>query len=139
MAVKLARKIEIRIGKTVAVAELLEEEAPKICNTIWNLLPFENEAHPAKMAGTEIYFMAVPRILVEEMENPVKVHDIPPGTISYYPPRPYIQIFLGELVKMWDTEVNAFAGITENLDGARLATRRAWIKSGEKVIMSRKE
>jgi hypothetical protein len=134
----LPREIEITIGSTVAIATLLEKEAPKTCDSIWSILPFENEAHPAKIAGPEIYFMAVPRIVIEEMENPVKVHDVPPGTVSYYPPRPYIQIFLGKLVQAWNVDVNAFARITENLEGAKEAVKRAWIKSGEKVVVRRR-
>lgn len=134
----MAREIEIQIGDTVVGATLLEKEAPKTCEAIWSILPFENEAHPAKIAGVEIYFMAAPRILLEEMENPVKVHDVPPGTVSYYPTRPYIQMFLGELVGTWNLYVNAFARVTENLEGARQAAVRAWTRSGEKVIVRKK-
>ena len=134
----MTREIEIKIGDTIVVATLLEKEAPKICEAIWNILPFENEAHPAKIAGLEIYFMAVPNILIEEMENPVQVHDVPPGTVSYYPPRPYIQIFLGELLGTWNVTVNAFARITENLEGAREAAMRAYVKPGEKVIVRKR-
>jgi hypothetical protein len=134
----VTREIEIEIGKTVAVAKLLEEKAPKTCDAIWKELPFENEAHHAKIAGTEIYFMVVPKILVEEMENPVKVHATPPGTVSYFPPRPYVQIFLGDLLKVWDIDVNAFAVITENLQGIKMAARRAWRMPGERVILRKK-
>lgn len=135
----MVRKMEIKIGKTVVVATLLEKEAPKTCDAIWNVLPFESEAHHAKIAGTELYFMAVPRIVIEEMENPVKVHDVSPGTVSYYPARPYIQVFLGELVQIWNVDVNVFARITENLDGARMAIRRAWVKPGEQVMVRKTE
>jgi hypothetical protein len=134
----MAREIEIKIGDTVSIATLLDEKAPKTCEAIWDILPIENEAHSAKIAGLEIYFMAVPRIIIEEMENPIKVHDVPPGIISYYPTRPYIQIFLGHLLPAWNLDVNAFASITENLEGVKEAADRAWRESGEKIVVSRK-
>lgn len=129
----------MEIGKTTVVATLLEKQAPKTCDAIWNALPFESEAHHAKIAGTELYFMAVPKILIEEMENAVKVHDAPLGAVSYYPMRPYIQVFIGDLVQVWNVDVNLFATITENLEGARMAVRRAWIRPGERVIVRKKK
>jgi hypothetical protein len=42
------------------------------------------------------------------------------------------------LVQAWNVDVNAFARITENLEGAKEAVKRAWIKSGEKVVVRRR-
>jgi len=135
----LTKKMELQVGETVAVATMLENEAPKTCKAIWDNLPIENEAHHAKIAGPELYFMAIPKIIIEEMENPVKVHQVPSGTISYYPVRPYIQVFFGDLVPVWNIDVNRFAQITENLEGLKMAARRAWTRPGERIIFRRGE
>ena len=134
----MSREIEITIGDTVAVARLLDKEAPKTCDAIWNILPFENEAHAAKIAGLELYFMATPQILIEEMENPMMVHETPPGTISYFPPRPYIQVFFGDLLPAWNVKVNAFARIMENFDAVKEAAGRAWEKPGDRIIVRKR-
>jgi len=135
----LKKEIEIKIGTDIIVATLLEKEAPNTCNAIWNALPFGTEAHYAKIAGRELYFMATPMILVEEIENPVKVHDVPIGAISYFPSRPYIQIFLGELLQTWNLNVNMFAIIRDkDLEKAKKIARKARIKPGDQIIVKRR-
>jgi hypothetical protein len=65
------------------VAELLEADAPRTCEAVWNALPQVGAVQHAKYARNEIYTM-VPRFAAEEpgQENPT-VTPIP-GDVVYF-------------------------------------------------------
>jgi len=112
------------VGKEKAIACLLENEAPKTCNLIWNSLPLEGPAIHAKIAGPEFWFM-VP-LFQDELENPTKEQDA--GNVCFWNTRQTIPIFYGKtkgigLVTLW-------AKITENLEGIKREGRKIWIKEG---------
>ena len=66
------------------VAELLDADAPRTCEAVWNALPQVGPVHHAKYARNEIYTM-VPRFAEDEpgQENPT-VTPIP-GDVVYFP------------------------------------------------------
>lgn len=65
------------------VAELLEKDAPRTCDVVWNSLPQGGDIYHAKYARNEVYAM-VPRFAAEEpgQENPT-VTPIP-GDVVYF-------------------------------------------------------
>ncbi|SNS44422.1 Protein of unknown function [Actinomadura mexicana] len=65
------------------VAELLEKDAPRTCDAVWNALPLGGEAYHAKYARNEVYTM-VERFSEEEvgLENPT-ITPIP-GDVVYF-------------------------------------------------------
>ncbi|MEU6037345.1 DUF3830 family protein [Actinomadura sp. NPDC047616] len=65
------------------VAELLEKDAPRTCEAVWNALPLAGPAYHAKYARNEVYTM-VERFAPEEvgLENPT-VTPIP-GDVVYF-------------------------------------------------------
>lgn len=65
------------------VAELLEKDAPRTCEAVWQALPLSGPAHHAKYARNEVYTM-VPRFADAEpgLENPT-VTPIP-GDVVYF-------------------------------------------------------
>lgn len=65
------------------VAELLDKDAPRTCEAVWQGLPHAGPVHHAKYARNEIYTM-VPRFAAEEpgQENPT-VTPIP-GDLVYF-------------------------------------------------------
>lgn len=65
------------------VAELLDKDAPRTCQAVWDALPQGGEAYHAKYARNEVYAM-VPRFSAEEVgqENPT-VTPIP-GDVVYF-------------------------------------------------------
>lgn len=65
------------------VAELLDKNAPRTCDAVWQALPLEGPAQHAKYARNEVYTM-VPRFSSEEVgqENPT-VTPIP-GDVVYF-------------------------------------------------------
>lgn len=70
------------IDENVSVeAELLEKEAPKTCQTIWDRLPFEGEGVHAIYSGSEIAYF-IPKDIVIAPEN--QTSRTIPGDIGYY-------------------------------------------------------
>ncbi|MFC4869053.1 MULTISPECIES: DUF3830 family protein [Streptomonospora] len=65
------------------VAELLEKDAPRTCDAVWDALPQGSDIYHAKYARNEVYAM-VPRFAAEEpgQENPT-VTPIP-GDVVYF-------------------------------------------------------
>ncbi|MDT0301861.1 DUF3830 family protein [Streptomonospora wellingtoniae] len=65
------------------VAELLEKDAPRTCDAVWEALPQGSDIYHAKYARNEVYAM-VPRFAPEEpgQENPT-VTPIP-GDVVYF-------------------------------------------------------
>ncbi|RNL85809.1 DUF3830 family protein [Halostreptopolyspora alba] len=65
------------------VAELLDKDAPRTCEAVWNALPQGGDIHHAKYARNEVYAM-VPRFASQEpgQENPT-VTPIP-GDVVYF-------------------------------------------------------
>lgn len=62
-------------------AELLENEAPRTCQAIWDRLPFESEAGHAIYSGSEV-FLYIPDEIVIEAEN--QTSRVLPGDVGYY-------------------------------------------------------
>ena len=61
-------RIEFPNRGVQADIELLERQAPRICEFVWASLPQEGYAHHAVYSGSEIAFLIVPRFL-DRLEN----------------------------------------------------------------------
>jgi hypothetical protein len=132
MEVHVGRKIEIKVGEQTAVAELMEDKAPKTCAALWDLLPFRGTLIHAKMAGGEFFFK-VPAFL--ELENPTKKQEA--GNIAYWNVGQSICVFYESLPGVG--HVNTFARITENLTGIQEEGRKGWKKQGAPIEFRKKE
>ncbi|MBM3263347.1 MAG: DUF3830 family protein [candidate division Zixibacteria bacterium] len=70
------------VDENVSVeAELLEEEAPRTCQGVWDRLPLEAEGTHAIYSGSEIAFF-ISKDIVIEPEN--QTSRVIPGDIGYY-------------------------------------------------------
>jgi hypothetical protein len=98
-------------------AELLEDEAPRICTYLRAVLPMDSTMVHAKFAGEETIVM-VP--FFAEQENPKL--DVVAGDIGYYPGRQTICLFYGKTKPFG--EVSYFARVHSNLDGLVRCGRR---------------
>lgn len=127
------KEIAIVAGKERAVAVMLENEAPKTCDAIWNLLPVGGTATHAKISGEEIMLM-VPLLI--DSENPTSCPD--PGDICYWPGGQDICMYYGKVTSFLGT-ANKFAKIVEGLENLKAVGRRNWFKQGEKMTITRKE
>jgi hypothetical protein len=64
-----------------ADVELLEREAPLICEFVWSSLPQEGYAHHGIYSGSEIAFNIVPQFL-DRLENTTS--RVLPGDVGYW-------------------------------------------------------
>lgn len=79
----MSRQIKIEIDDgTVMIAELLEDKAPKTCEAIWNMLPYENEMLHVKWSGNVFYTFFDIDLCEAECS---RVFGVSPGDIVYNP------------------------------------------------------
>lgn len=88
------RKLEFEINGVTATCELFENDVPKTCNAIIDLLPCETELHYAKFAGQEV-FGIIP--LLMPLEKYSLVSELETGSVAYYPDRQLLCIYYGEV------------------------------------------
>ena len=101
----------------VVEAELLEDDAPRICGYLRSILPMDGTMVHAKFAGDETIVM-VPFFC--EQENPKL--DVVAGDIGYYPGRQTVCIFYGKTQPFG--EVSYFARVRSNLEGLARVGRK---------------
>jgi hypothetical protein len=145
------------------VAELLDKDAPRTCEAVWQALPQGGEAYHAKYARNEVYTM-VERFAAEEpgLENPT-VTPIP-GDVVYFsfsggmldrsfkeekgiatlPGVIDLAIFYGRNNLLLNGDVgwvpgNVYATITEGLDRMAEACHDVWRSgsAGERLVYRR--
>jgi hypothetical protein len=64
------RKIRLSFPATgeSAVAQLLDEEAPKVCQQIWDWLPIEHKAIHGQVSGPEVFVLLSCSITASSLE-----------------------------------------------------------------------
>lgn len=80
----MVRQIELEVDGVTAVAELLEEKAPKLCQRLWDALPMEQTLRHVRWGGNAAYFIS--RELRDPsfpLENRYAFYD--PATIAFKP------------------------------------------------------
>lgn len=138
------------VEKVLAVAELMESEAPRTCAILWNALPFEGELLHAMWSGPETY-LPIPadiRIAPEHQTT----HPLP-GEIGFYALDGGVLIGwphdMAELAFFYDrgakpsmpngpVSMNVFARIVENFQGFRAVCGRMQ-KEGAKLLRVEQE
>jgi len=86
----LGRRIAIRFGRSEAVAELLEEEAPKSADLVWSLLPLKGKPFHTFESGREI-FLQMPEPEPDIVPENQTIHQVPGDMFIYYKPSIYIE------------------------------------------------
>lgn len=166
----MPRYIEISLTSRGArcVARLLDEEAPRTAEAVWQALPLAGDAYHAKYARNEVYTF-VPAFADPEpgLENPT-ITPIP-GDLCYFnfsagqlPARTYgygdneaagaapsvidLAIFYGRNNLLLNADVgfvpgNVFASVVEGLDEMARACNEIWRAGaiGERLAFSRLE
>ena len=84
------RRIAINFGRAKAVAELLEDEAPRSCDLIWGLLPLEGKPFHTIESGREI-FLQIPEPEPDIVPENQTTHQIPGDLLFYYKPMIYVE------------------------------------------------
>lgn len=150
----MARYIEISLTKrgVSCVAELLDDDAPRTAEAVWQSLPLEGDAYHAKYARNEVYTFVEPFADPEPgLENPT-ITPIP-GDVCYFsfsagqlPKKSYgygdqesagrhevvdLAIFYGRNNLLLNADVgfvraNVFGQIVENLNEMATACNDVW-------------
>jgi hypothetical protein len=81
----MARRIEVSLVKrdVRCVARLLDDQAPRTCDAIWNALPQSGQAYHAKYARNEIYALVVAFADPEPGHENTTITPIP-GDLVYF-------------------------------------------------------
>jgi hypothetical protein len=116
----MPRAFEIVVGNERAVFDLLDADAPALCEAFVRSLPVESFSVHAKFAGDELIVM-VPFFADPENE----IFWVKPGDVGYYPGRQTICLFYGPTEPFG--EVSLFARCREE----HLPLLRAW---GQEIL-----
>jgi hypothetical protein len=81
----MGRKIEVVLEERGirAVAELLDDDAPKTCQAVWDALPQSGPTYHAKWANNEVYILVPPFAKEEPGKENATIFPIP-GDICYF-------------------------------------------------------
>lgn len=81
----MVRRIEIALERrgVRAVAEMLDDEAPKTCQAVWDALPVTAGTYHAKWANNEIFVLVPPFAETEPGRENATVFPIP-GDLCYF-------------------------------------------------------
>ena len=86
----MVRKIKIEIGSVSTVVILLDQEAPKTCDKIWQALPLKGNLMHGIASGREVFLP-----LFERLEIPPENQTIYPvegDLVYYYKPYNYLDL-----------------------------------------------
>jgi hypothetical protein len=82
------RRVQIRVGQAAGIAKLLDEDAPKTSDLVWQALPLEGQAFPSIVGGAEV-FVLLPRSINAPMENQT-IYPTPGDLTFYLQPTAYL-------------------------------------------------
>ena len=128
----MPKEISIVIGDEECTAELLIEQAPRLCQIIENALPLSGMATHAKLVDREVFF-PVP-FFIDEQENP-KVSE--KGDLAFWNGRQTLCIFYDDMTPLGATPT--FGRITGNLEGFQREAAKVWDKPGTLITLKKKE
>lgn len=154
----MARSIEILLEQRGirAVAELMDDEAPRTCAAVWNALPQSGSVWHAKFANNEIFILTAPFAPEEPGRENGTVFPIP-GDLLYFfiPPGSTVPaevreqatnglvdlaVFYGRNNYLHGPEGfmpgNLFATITEGLKEFAAASHDIWRNGGASETMT---
>lgn len=130
----MVKKLEIKIDGSVFLATMLEDQAPKTCKAVLDLLPVEGEVFHATWSGDMLFLKC--------REIPAKLE---PENQTIYPSRgdvalnsslKEIQIVYGQAqlrARFGPAPDNLFARITENLDGLQEVGKRIHREGAKRI------
>lgn len=125
----MGKEITILIGDEECTAELLTEEAPRICEAIEKALPLSGMLSHAKLVDREVFF-PVP-FFIDELENPKFSEK---GDIAFWGARQTVCFFYDDMVPLGATPT--FGRITRNLEGFQREAVKVWERPGMAITMT---
>ena len=157
----MVRRMEVVLEKrgVRCVAELLEEEAPRTCEAVWQALPQGGQAYHAKFASNEVYTLVPPFADPEPGLENATMTPIPRDVIYFYLPPGQtrtpefletgvvdLAIFYARNNLLFSPSLGpvpgtVFATITENFEEMARACDSIWREgfAGERLVYRRLE
>ncbi len=85
----MPRYIEIKLEKrnVSCVAQMLDDDAPLTCESVWNALPLSGQTFHAKYASNEVYFLTPTFAKQEPGRENATVMPIPADVMYFYVPK----------------------------------------------------
>lgn len=145
----MSRKIIIEfeyLGRFIA--ELLEKEAPNICDAVWKNLPLEGTIMHARFAGLEIAaFFPQVEAPMENIRDKVSCGDVGFYNLYWECPAPELSadmkgeicFFYADMTMKHTVPPAIFARIKEDLEDLKTVGKRIFLKGPEKIFIERKE
>ncbi len=127
------RRLKVTIGDVVAVADLLEADAPKTAAAVWAHLPIDGFLNHANFSGEEATFPCYG--MMWEREN--QLYDTQHGDLGYFVQGPAICVYYGTMRVI--SPGNVFARIVTNLDAVKAVCRSTWKDTGVPILIEKLE
>jgi len=128
----MTTEITILIGQEECTAELLTEQAPRICAAIEQALPLHSILSHAKLVDREVFF-PVP-FFIDDQEN-MKVSE--KGDLAFWNGRQTFCIFFDDMTPLGATPT--FGRITANLADLQKEAAKVWENPGTPITIKKKE
>jgi hypothetical protein len=126
------RKLVIEVGGERAQVRLLWDEAPRICQALWESLPLESTAHHAKLCNHE--YMAQ-LLLDAPAENMGPVHV---GDLGWWARMQTLNLWYDDPGPNGPLGPTCRFGVVEsNLAGLARVAKLVWERSGQRIRLSR--
>lgn len=136
----MGKQIELSLDGVTATATLLEEQAPKTAQKVWEALPIEETLRHVRWSGSAGYILSsVLHDAAFPLENRVSIY--PPGSIALRPIHGEVAITYGP-AQARDWFGNAWATHFANLEGdasAFLAAVARVQHEGKKSLVIRRK
>ncbi len=136
------RNIELNLEGVTVVARLLEKEAPKTCQALWSILPFEDMVIHSHWSGGRLHTTSHPKLSLDAsryplVENP-SAHQAP-GDVAVWPLNSELTVCYspGQFGWMGQTLVMTKVAVIEGdmSDFARKIERLQW-EGNKKLVIS---
>lgn len=122
------RDLGIEIGEEKIKVKLLWEDAPNICQILWDNLPLESSATLAKICNHEFMIQLPFNAPLENIQPSI------PGSVGWWPVRQNVNIWFGDLGPTGPLGPTALFGqIVDNIEGLFSVAVKTWRKPGTRV------
>ena len=132
----MIKKLEIRIDKSVFLATILEEKAPKTCKSVLGLLPLKGELFHATWSGDMLFFKCREISVKLEPENQTIYPSL--GDVGLNSTLKEFHFIYGQAelrARFGPAPDNVFARITENLKDLAETGRRIHREGAKRITV----
>lgn len=128
------RKLFVKVAGETATVRLLWDEAPKICQALWDSLPLESTVHHAKLCNHELM---VQLLLEAPAEN---FGEVQVGDLGWWARMQTLNLWYDDPGPNGPLGPTCRFGVVEsNMEGLARAARQIWKRSGQRIRLLKAE